>query len=82
MTKIEMVRRIDKRLMEYLPDLIYEELKYIRKNDDVNKESDELQEFLWKDYHDEYYNLSPLMYQLNKVLDNLYSETPYEKYRD
>ena len=66
-----MAKRIDKLLMAALPELIYEELKSIRKNDDDNKESDELQEYLQKDYHEEYKSQSPLMKQLNEIIITL-----------
>ncbi len=81
MTKIEIAQKIDNQLMKILPDLIYEELKYMRKNESENVD-EEIQNFLCKDLHDEYYRLSPLVYRLDEILNTLYKETPYEKYRD
>jgi hypothetical protein len=80
-TKIDLTKRIDELLLKWLPDLIYDELKYMRKNEGGNI-SEEIQEFLGKDCHDEYFKYSPLMYRLQKIVDTLYIETPYEKYRD
>ena len=83
MTAIEITQKIDKRLMELIPDLLYEELKSIRKNESENID-EEIQEFLGKDLRDEYGNLSPLIYNLNKILNNLYKEynlsVPHERH--
>jgi len=70
----KMVERIDELLIAWLPDLIYEELKCIRKNDDDNKEDDELQEFLAGDYHESYYKRSPLIRGLSELINNLYKD--------
>ena len=74
LAEMKMTRRIDELLMASLSDLIYEELKYIRNNDGDNRESDELQEFLFKDYHTEYCERSPLISRINEILN-----TPYEE---
>ena len=79
-TKIEKVRAIDQRVMSLLPRLIEDELEYMTGED--SDMGEDIQEFLEKDYHKEYRSHSPLMYQIYKILDNLYTETPYEKYRD
>ena len=80
-SKIEKVREIDQRLMYWLPRLIEDELDYMVEYDPEDMHED-IQEFLDKDDYKEYKSHSPLMYQINKIIDYLYTETPYEKYRD
>ncbi len=50
---------VDKILLDILPDLVYDELKYMRKNCDY--EYEDISEFLSKDY---YYTESPLLRKL------------------
>ena len=64
--KMKVVLKIDNELMESLSDWIYDELKYMRKNESEIVDED-IQEFLEKDSHEEYSKLSPLMHQLYKI---------------
>lgn len=65
--KMKIVKKIDNILFQSLPDWIHDELKYMRKNESENVDED-IQEFLGKDFHEEYLTMSPFINQLNAVL--------------
>ena len=60
-----------------LLELIIEEVESLSKGD----EGEEIPIFL-SDNSPQYFERSPLIYRIDKILNNLYKETPYEKYTD